>query len=127
MILADTSVWVDHMRNPNLEFAENLSSKNVLMHTMVMGELACGNIRDRAQQLLDWVDMPTAARVTDEEVLAQIESGRLMGRGIGFIDAHLLCSVLEYDDVLLWTRDRRLKKIAEEFGVAFSEESRRNK
>lgn len=115
------------MRNPNLEFAENLSSKNVLMHTMVMGELACGNIRDRAQQLLDWVDMPTAARVTDEEVLAQIESGRLMGRGIGFIDAHLLCSVLEYDDVLLWTRDRRLKKIAEEFGVAFSEESRRNK
>ena len=127
MILADTSVWVDHMRNPNLEFAENLSSKNVLMHTMVMGELACGNIRDRAQQLLAWVVMPMAARVTDEEVLAQIESGRLMGRGIGFIDAHLLCSVLEYEDVLLWTRDRRLKKIAEEFGVAFSEESRRNK
>lgn len=127
MILADTSVWVDHMRNPDLEFSKNLSSRNVLMHTMVMGELACGNIRDRSQQLIAWDEMPKAARVTDEKVLAQIESGRFMGRGIGFIDAHLLCSVLEEEDVLLWTRDLRLKKIAEEFGVAFSEESRRKK
>lgn len=124
MILADTSVWVDHMRNPDLEFAENLSSGNVLMHTMVMGELACGNIRDRSQQLIDWEKMPRATRVPDEKVLARIESGRLMGRGIGFIDAHLLCSALEYKDVLLWTRDHRLKRIAEEFSVAFSERGR---
>ena len=126
MILADTSVWVAHMRHSEFELVENLASRKVLMHTLVIGELACGNLQDRTRQLAKWRRMPRIVHVDDDLVMALIESRSLMGRGITFIDAHLLCSALARQGTQLWTRDRRLRKIAEEFGVAFSEESRRN-
>ena len=121
MILVDTSVWVDHLYGHECELVKNLDSKNVLMHAMVIGELSCGNIRGRSKQLAVWQRMPMATRLSDKEVCAKIESLRLMGRGISFIDAHLLCSVLARQGTQLWTRDRSLRKVATELAVAFSE------
>ena len=120
MILADTSVWVDHLRRPNPEMVERLSARDILIHPFVIGELACGTLPDRSVlQRLD--ELPQIVIATDDEVLSLIESNRFMGRGIGFIDAHLLTSVVSQSGVSLWTRDQRLKRIAEEMGVAYPE------
>jgi len=122
VILVDTSVWIDHLHGHEFELVQNLNSRNVLMHALVIGELSCGNIRNRAQQLTEWREMPMAPKLSDSEICARIESLRLMGRGISFIDAHLLCSVLVGTDTQLWTRDRRLGEVAREFAVEFSEQ-----
>lgn len=125
MILVDTSVWIDHLHSQEAELVQNLDSSNVLMHAMVIGELSCGHIRGRSQQLAEWQQMPMAARLSDGEICAKIESLRLMGRGISFIDAHLLCSVLARRDTLLWTRDRRLREVAIDLAVAFWERGKK--
>ena len=120
MILADTSVWVDHLRRPNSEMIERLTARDILIHPFVIGELACGTLPDRSVlQRLD--DLPQIVSATHDEVLSLIESHRFMGRGIGYIDAHLLASVIHDGSASLWTRDRRLAQVAEELGLAFSE------
>jgi predicted nucleic acid-binding protein len=120
MILADTSVWVDHLRRANPVMIELLTANDILAHPFVIGELACGTLPDRSVlQRLD--DLPQIVSATHDEVLSLIESHRFMGRGIGFIDAHLLTSVVSQSGVSLWTRDQRLKRIAEEMGVAYPE------
>ena len=121
MILVDTTVWVDHFRNPEPELLEHLEMDAILMHSMVIGELACGNLSNRETVLRDLRELPRIPETAHEPVLSLIESERLMGRGVGFIDFHLLCSALQQDDVSLWTRDTRLHQVAEDFGVAFSE------
>ena len=123
MILVDTSVWVDHLRVANSNLIRHLSAGELVMHSMVMGELACGNLRDRADtmNLLDAI--PTICELTSGAVIACIEKDALAGRGIGFVDAHLLCAVKASKGARLWTRDRRLKGIAEDFGVAYVETS----
>ena len=120
MILVDTSVWVDHLRSPEPTLVENLERANVLIHPMVIGELACGNLVDRRQRLDDWGALPRIAESTHEEVMAMLESRRLTGRGIGFIDAHLLCAALR-EGALLWTRDASLRRACEACAVAFPE------
>ena len=120
MILVDTSVWVDHLRRPDSEMNDRLTARDILIHPFVIGELACGTLPDRSVlQRLD--GLPQIVPATDDEVLSLIESHRFMGRGIGFIDAHLLTSVVSQSGVSLWTRDQRLKRIAEEMGVAYPE------
>ena len=121
-MLADTSVWVAHMRHSKFELVENLASENVLMHMIMMGELACGNIRDRSQRLIDWEEMPMAARSFDEEVFEELEARRLMGPGIAFCDAHLRCPVLERRDTPVLTYDRRLKRVASDLGITLLEQ-----
>ena len=123
MILADTSVWVDHLRNPETELIRHLSADNILTHPIVIGELACGNLPNREQFLREMELLPAVASRTHDEVRGFIESERLMGRGISFMDAHLLYSALSYQDVQLWTRDRRLNRIAEEMSVSYIEAS----
>ena len=121
MILVDTSVWVDHFRNPETELLSHLEMEGVLTHSMVIGELACGNLPDRERVLRNLHTLPRIPESPPEPVLSLIESERLMGRGVGFIDFHLLYSALHQTDVSLWTRDMRLHQVAEELGVAFSE------
>ena len=121
MILVDTSVWVDHLRGHVLELEDALRTARVVMHSMVFGELVCGNLPDRTRQIAEWSTIPRVIELRNEEVQSQIESRKLMGRGIGFADAHVLCACLVNDGTLLWSRDKRLKRIAEEFGVAFTE------
>ena len=117
MILADTSIWVDHLRSGLPALAERLSEGGVLAHPWVVGELACGNLRDRSRVLQLLQGLPQAPLATDGEVMLLIERHRLMGRGIGWIDAHLLASTL-LASARLWSGDRRLSQIATELGAA---------
>ena len=119
MILVDTSVWIDHFRTPEAELRERLKAGDVLIHSMVIGEIACGNLSRRAQVLARLRSLPRIPEPEHDEVMRTIESDGFMGRGLGFIDAHLICSVLRHVDASLWTRDSRLKRVAEEFGVVF--------
>ena len=121
MILVDTSVWVDHLRRPERALLEQLRASNVLTHPLVVGELACGNLPDRTTFLRHMDAMAVIREGTHQEVRDLIESTRLMGRGIGLIDAHLLYSVLHQEGALLWTRDERLNRIAQELSVAYAE------
>ena len=123
MILADTSVWIDHLRSPVPRLAELVGASELLMHSMVLGELACGNLSNREKRLVDWRRFPMIPEAEHGDVLATIESRRLMGRGIGFIDAHLVCAVLNHGNALLWTRDGSLRQVAADLGVAFTEET----
>lgn len=121
MILVDTSIWVDHLRKPESELSKHLVTGNVLMHPMIIGEIACGNLPSRTETLQNLSALPGIGAQDDQKVLSLIDSRLLMGRGIGYIDAHLICSVLNRRGTSLWTRDRRLKQVAEELGVAYPE------
>ena len=125
MILVDTSVWVDHLRQADEGMRQHLAAANVATHPMVIGELACGNLPRRPETLVQLRTLPGLAALDDHAVLALIESNRLMGRGIGFVDAHLLGAVLAGPaGTQLWTRDRRLHELADEAGVAYFENGR---
>ena len=119
MILVDTSVWVDHLRRGVDELIRLLDGSQVLTHPYVVGEIACGKLRNRSEVLTLISDLPRVAVATDEEVLFFIEQHELMGRGIGYIDAHLLAAVSLAAPARLWTRDKRLGALATELDVAF--------
>ena len=122
MILVDTNVWIDHLRQAEQAMREQLAADNVAMHPMVIGELACGNLPRREETLARLRTLPGLRSLDDEAVVALIESNKLMGRGIGFVDAHLLGAVLAAPaGTLLWTRDRRLHDLADDAGVAYFE------
>jgi predicted nucleic acid-binding protein len=116
VILVDTSVWVEHLRHGLPRLATHLQEGEVLIHPWVIGELACGNLRNRSQVLELMQGLPAATVASDAEVLLLIERDRLMGRGIGYIDAHLLASA-RLSHCRLWTQDRRLAGVAEEQGL----------
>lgn len=119
MILVDTSVWVDHLRRGDPQLARSLEEGVVLMHPFVLGEVACGTLSHRSSVLDLLGNLPTAAIAEANEVLGFIERQMLFGRGIGYVDVHLLASVALTEDASLWTRDRRLYIVAESMGIAF--------
>lgn len=121
MILVDTSVWIDHLRSGEPALATALEGGQVLMHPFVLGELACGNLKNRREVLRLLGDLPASPTATEPEVLDFIERRALMGRGIGYIDVHVLASTILAGDARLWTRDRRLAAAAGELELAFSE------
>ena len=108
MILVDTSVWVDHLRQSDDELARLLDTGQVLTHRFVIGELSLGNLRNRKLVLGTLQNLPQVTVASDEEVLQFIESQELFGAGIGYIDAHLLAAVRLSPGSALWTRDNRL-------------------
>ena len=118
MILVDSSVWIDHLRVVNPSLLELIFDEMVLAHPFVIGELAVGSIASRQEFLSKLSDLPAATIATDAEVLELIERRSLFSRGIGFLDAHLLASVLLTDGANLWTFDRRLHSLAEREGCA---------
>ena len=119
MILVDTSVWVDHLRSGEPSLEELLNQSQILLHPFVIGELACGNLQNRQEVIALLQNMPTAPIASEEETLLLIDNHKLMGRGIGYIDAHLLASVLLGDGTRLWTRDKRLSVISQEMLLAY--------
>jgi len=119
MILVDSSVWIDHLRAGEPGLVELLNSNNVLSHPFVVGELACGNLKNRKMVLSLLQDLPTIQVATDDEVLFFVERHELMGRGIGYVDAHLLAAVMLEGTAKLWTRDKRLDSVAETMKLAF--------
>ena len=116
MILVDTSVWVEHLRHGLPRLATLLQEGEVMIHPWVIGELACGNLRNRSQVLDLLQGLPAAMVASDVEVLLLIEREQLMGRGIGYIDAHLLASA-RLSQCRLWTQDLRLAAVAQEQGL----------
>ena len=122
MILVDTSVWIDHLRVGDAELAVLLDRSQVLMHPFVLGELACGHLRNRAEVLALLKDLPQAAIATDEEVMFYIERHTLMGRGIGYVDAHLLAAVTLDGVTRIWTRDKRLRTVADALVLAYGKD-----
>jgi predicted nucleic acid-binding protein len=121
VILVDTSVWIDHLRSGEPVLASALEGGQVLMHPFVLGELACGDLKNRGEVLRLLDDLPAAPTATDPEALEFIERRALMGRGIGYIDVHLLASTALDGVARLWTRDRRLATAAAELELAFRE------
>ena len=119
MILVDSSVWVDHLRTGEPSLVALLNSSQVLMHPFVVGELACGNLKNRKVVLSLLQDLPSVPVATDEEVWFFIERHSLMGRGIGYVDAHLLAAVVLAGAEQLWTRDKRLGAVAGSMKLAF--------
>ena len=113
MTLVDTSVWVDHLRAGDAPLIALLEQGEVLTHPIVLGELACLRLSQRATVLQLLAQLPRAVEATDDDVRGLIERHALMGRGLGWTDAHLLASALLSDAGLL-TRDRTLARIAHE-------------
>lgn len=119
MILVDTSVWVDHLRLGDGQLAGLLAQAAVLMHPFVIGEIACGSLRDRAAVLGLLHGLPAAVVAEPAEVLAVIEHHRLHGQGIGYVDVHLLAAVALTSGARLWTRDQRLRSAASALALAY--------
>ena len=117
MILVDTSPWVEHLRRGNAKLAALLENGEVACHPFVLGELALGNLRHRTTILAYLSNLPSVAVAEHGEVLALVERRRLMGTGIGWVDAHLLASAL-LARVRLWTLDQRLARQARRLGLA---------
>ena len=118
MILADTSVWVEHLRSGDAALATLLDAGKVLAHPFVVGELALGNLRQRDIVLNALGNLPGATVATHAEILYFIEGNTLSGRGIGYVDAHLLAAVRLTAGAQLWTNDRKLHDVAVELGLA---------
>ncbi len=118
MILADTSVWVDHFRRRNPLFQQLILAGQILTHPFVIGEIACGNLPSRAQTLSDLQLLPQCTVAGEQDVLALIDQRRLWGRGIGWVDAHLLASAL-VSGCRLWSIDQRLHSTAVFLGIGY--------
>lgn len=119
MILVDSSVWIDHFRKGSEELKELLYSNQVLLHDFVIGELALGNFRNRKTVLQMLNDLPKAISATADETLLFIDKHRLYGLGIGYIDSHLLASVV-LTEARLWTNDKKLKAAALKLGCSYA-------
>jgi predicted nucleic acid-binding protein len=118
VILVDTSIWVDHLRSRDNRLGGLLDAASVVMHPFVLGELACGNVR-RHDEVLGLLNMlPSCPVATEPEALEFIGRRALMGRGLGYIDVHLLASVALVPGMRLWTRDRRLAEEASRLRLA---------
>ena len=122
MILVDTSVWIDHFRKGNSYLEKLLNDGDVICHPMIVGELACGNIKNRNEILGLLQSLPSVQQVQQveqDEILPFIEDKKLMGKGLGYIDMHLLVSAI-LADAFLWTLDKRLSEISKGLKVGVS-------
>jgi predicted nucleic acid-binding protein len=118
MVLVDTSVWVSHLRHGNEELRKLLHVGEVVCHPFIVGELACGNLKNRNEILTYLQSLPMTILAEDEEVLKFIENNQLMGKGLGYIDVHLIASAI-LTNVLLWTLDKTLDNFNEKIGINY--------
>lgn len=116
MILVDTSVWVDHLRRGNARLAALLQDAQVACHAFVIGEIACGSLRNRRELLALLGRLPHVEEVSHQEALGFLHSRRLAGRGLGWIDVHLLATAA-LARLPLWTLDRRLAAAARDLDL----------
>jgi predicted nucleic acid-binding protein len=119
LVLADTSIWVDHLRNEDVWFGDLLEHGAVAIHPFVIGELALGNVPNFDNFIHDLRDLPQVSVVDIDAVLQLIKRDKLSGSGIGYVDAHLLASVAQMPATKLLTSDKRLHAAATRLAVAF--------
>ena len=118
-VLADSSIWIDHINKGDALLAELLKQKRVVLHPMVLGEIAMGSLRQRKVILEELRQLPIVNSASNAEVMAMVEWHDLHSRGIGFVDAHLLASVHLAQNANLLTKDKRLHAQAERLDVAY--------
>jgi predicted nucleic acid-binding protein len=118
VILADTSVWADHLRFEDPVLAALLDARRILIHPFVIGEVALGHLKRRDVILAELKKLTHVPSASDDEVLHLINTRNLVASGIGYVDAHLLAAVKLLPGAGFWTRDKRLHVIAEELGFA---------
>jgi hypothetical protein len=118
VVLADTSIWVNHFRRGDPALAALLGEGAILVHPFVIGELACGRLHPRRDILEHLTGLPRTIVASDDEALAFIEAHSLMGSGLGYVDVHLLAAA-RLSDVRLWTSDAALRRSAERLGLGF--------
>jgi predicted nucleic acid-binding protein len=117
VILVDTSVWVDHLRRGNRQLERHLEEGEVACHPFIIGELVCGNLKRRSEVLSLLKAMPAPLLARHEEVMDLVGRHRLQGRGLGWVDAHLLASAA-LSNCSIWTKDRSLQVAAEKLGLS---------
>jgi hypothetical protein len=118
MVLADTSIWIDHLRGDETRLAKLLDHGNVVIHPFVVGELVLGNVPRIAEMIDDLQALPKAAVASADEVLKFIAEQKLPGSGIGYVDAHLLAATALTPETAIWTRDKRLLAAAHSLSLA---------
>ena len=118
MVLVDTSVWVSHLRDGNAQLANLLNDGKVLCHPLIVGELACGNLKDRAVILSFLQLLPMSIEAEHDEALSFIENNRLMGKGMGYVDVHLIVSAV-LTGVPVWTLDQKLAQTADSLHIKY--------
>ncbi|HEV2133663.1 MAG TPA: type II toxin-antitoxin system VapC family toxin [Terracidiphilus sp.] len=117
MILADTSIWIDHLRSGSAEMQQRLSNGQIAMHPFIVAEIALGSMRDRRNRLSQMDALYQVPIAQMSEVRRMIESRQLYSKGLGLVDVHLLLSCLLTPGLQLWTRDNRMEGAAMTIGV----------
>ena len=118
MILVDSSIWVSHLRQSSRQLEKLLMNAEVMCHSFIIGELACGNLKNRNEIISLLQSLPMAPTVEFDEFLFFIDRNHMMGKGVGFVDVHLLASA-QLAGVLLWTADKKLKSSADQLELTF--------
>lgn len=118
MVLVDTSVWVTHLRDGTVGLEALLNEGHVVCHPFIIGELACGNLKNRAEILSLLQALPMALHAEHEEVMRFIDNYNLMGKGLGYIDMHLLASAI-LTKIPLWTLDKKLREVSLKLGLKY--------
>ncbi len=118
MVLVDTSVWVSHLHKGDVGLEKLLNNGEVVCHPFIIGELACGNLKNRREILIHLQSLPKTISAEDDEVIEFIENHQLMGKGLGYIDIHLIAAAV-LTGVPLWTFDKTLDKISKKIGINY--------
>ena len=118
MVLVDTSIWVTHLRQGSRQLEKQLMDAEVMCHPFIIGELACGNLKNRNEIISLLQSLPLAPTIEFDEFIFFIDRNHLMGKGIGFVDVHLLASA-QLTGIPLWTADKRLKSAADQLELTF--------
>ncbi|OHE57589.1 MAG: ribonuclease [Thermodesulfovibrio sp. RBG_19FT_COMBO_42_12] len=118
MVLVDTSVWVEHLRSGNIGLKNLLNEGHVVCHQFIVGELACGNLSNRSEILSLLQALPLANHAEHEEAMYFIENYSLMGKGLGYIDMHLIASAI-LTKAPIWTLDKKLKEVSSKLGLEY--------
>ncbi len=118
MVIVDTSIWVTHLRQGSLQLEKLLIDAEVMCHPFIIGELACGNLKNRNEIISLLQSLPMAPTIEFDEFLFFIDRNHLMGKGVGFVDVHLLASA-QLTGIPLWTSDKRLKSAADQLELTF--------
>jgi len=118
LILVDTSVWIDHFHKKDHPLIKLLEDGVVYIHNFIIGELACGNLKNRDEILILLQSLPKVRLAEHDEVIYFINHHKIFGGGLGYIDAHLLTSCF-LDNKLFYTKDKHLKKIGKEFNILY--------
>ena len=118
MVIVDTSIWVTHLRQGSRQLEKLLMDAEVMCHPFIIGELACGNLKNRNEIISLLQSLPMAPTIEFDEFLFFVHRNHLMGKGVGFVDVHLLASA-QLTGVLLWTGDKWQKSAADRLRLTF--------